>query len=486
MYEHKDFIVAVAAGNDGSCDGPMTLGAPATAKNVITVGATMTTLDSYSMTGLSPAYYSNGNQDQFTTNNVAVFSSRGPTADQRIKPDLVAPGYNTISAQSGSGRCGDPLSSVLAAKSGTSMATPTLAGNLALIRQYFLDGFYPTGAPNPNNGFVPSGSLIKAVAIAAGTRLTGYRLVTDLFMTKSASCSSAKFVSISQMPGIDQGWGRLQLNTALRFQSDVPTSSLYLLGWSPTQTSTFGDVSIYPGQTHTYQLCGYRSSLPPPKIVLVWTDAPAQPMSAIQLVNNLDLEVYYQQTGRVHLGNAGVYADSGPDARNPVETVSLSPVTGPDMNIQVVVRARAINIGSSQPYSLVVTGSVRPSTCARTKDVDLGIASNSQLFSEGVTPVISTRMSSNSSSSTDSPATTAAMTPSSASMSRQFSLTEMLAAAVAASIVVSLLSAAWIRWMQLQHRQREKNIKVLSLSMSSPTSDNQPVPTAQPIASPAL
>ena len=179
MYEHKDFIVVVAAGNDGSCNVQMSLGSPSTAKNIITAGATMTDLDSYTLTGLSPAFYASINQAQFTPNNIAVFSSRGPTADQRIKPDLVAPGYNTISAKAGSGQCGGPLSSVLAAKSGTSMATPTIAGNLALIRQYFLEGFYPTGSRNPNNQFVPSGSLIKAVAIAAGTRLTGYRLVTD-------------------------------------------------------------------------------------------------------------------------------------------------------------------------------------------------------------------------------------------------------------------------------------------------------------------
>ena len=45
---------------------------------------------------------------------------------------------------------------------GTSMATPLIAASAALVRQYFLTGFYPGGAANPGGGFAPSGPLVKA------------------------------------------------------------------------------------------------------------------------------------------------------------------------------------------------------------------------------------------------------------------------------------------------------------------------------------
>lgn len=41
------------------------------------------------------------------------------------------------------------------------MATPLIAASAALVRQYFLAGFYPGGAPDPGSGFAPSGPLVK-------------------------------------------------------------------------------------------------------------------------------------------------------------------------------------------------------------------------------------------------------------------------------------------------------------------------------------
>ncbi len=44
------------------------------------------------------------------------------------------------------------------------MATPVAAGTAAILRQYFEDGFYPTGERNPSDAMDnPSGALIKAV-----------------------------------------------------------------------------------------------------------------------------------------------------------------------------------------------------------------------------------------------------------------------------------------------------------------------------------
>jgi hypothetical protein len=73
--------------------------------------------------------------------NLATYSSQGPTVDFRVKPDIVAPGTVT-SARVGAGSANDCGLTTMA---GTSMATPVTAGSALLVRQYFTDGFYPSG-----------------------------------------------------------------------------------------------------------------------------------------------------------------------------------------------------------------------------------------------------------------------------------------------------------------------------------------------------
>ena len=93
-------------------------------------------------------------------------SASGPTFDGRIKPDVCGPGTSVTSAESHT-RCD------LSDKQGTSMATPVVAGVTALIRQYFVEGWYPNGMKNAADAFVPMGALLKAVLVNSGRRLTG-------------------------------------------------------------------------------------------------------------------------------------------------------------------------------------------------------------------------------------------------------------------------------------------------------------------------
>ena len=83
QYANPDFLIIVAAGNDGPTSG--STGSPANAKNIISVGAT----ESY---GDDLNWYQKGFE------YMAYFSSRGPTTDGRKKPDLLAPGYFILSA----------------------------------------------------------------------------------------------------------------------------------------------------------------------------------------------------------------------------------------------------------------------------------------------------------------------------------------------------------------------------------------------------
>jgi len=45
------------------------------------------------------------------------------------------------------------------------MSTPVVAGAVALVRQYFVEGWYPTGAAVAADAYTPSGPLLKAVML---------------------------------------------------------------------------------------------------------------------------------------------------------------------------------------------------------------------------------------------------------------------------------------------------------------------------------
>ena len=108
-----------------------TIGIPGTARNVVTVGAYVTKT---SWKGISGQTYG---QAETTLGYLASFSSIGPTRDGRVKPDVVAPGADIVSARSSAIHSSpsdpDKYHRVLA---GTSMATPHVAGTIALMLQY--------------------------------------------------------------------------------------------------------------------------------------------------------------------------------------------------------------------------------------------------------------------------------------------------------------------------------------------------------------
>lgn len=114
-------VVVLAAGNEGMAwllqgDGEvypanmdLTIGDPANLEEAIAVGSV--------------------HKSQPHNYGVSYFSSRGPTADGRAKPDVVAPGEKILSAHHDF-RAGDPLS-LMVEMSGTSMAAPHVAGLVA-------------------------------------------------------------------------------------------------------------------------------------------------------------------------------------------------------------------------------------------------------------------------------------------------------------------------------------------------------------------
>ncbi|MBI2135842.1 S8 family serine peptidase [Candidatus Woesearchaeota archaeon] len=133
IWNYSNMVILFAAGNDGAggTDGTggtlNTVGRPAIAKNIITIGA-------------SENLRASKGTSADNINQVASFSSRGPAGDKRIKPDVVSPGTSIVSTKSslaGTSACTTSFESNgnYSYCSGTSMATPIAAGSATLVRQ---------------------------------------------------------------------------------------------------------------------------------------------------------------------------------------------------------------------------------------------------------------------------------------------------------------------------------------------------------------
>jgi hypothetical protein len=208
-----------------------------------------------------------------------------------------------------------------------------VAGEAALVRQYYTDGFYPTGVATQSNAFVPSAALLKATLIAAA------RAVPNDWIYNSG------ITPAKPVPSYEQGFGFPVLDDALYFPGDRARSRVVDVPLAQ---------GVKQGETATLQLNIAPGA--PLKVVLVWTDPAGTPRAVSdptpELVNDLDLRVI-SATGSALLGNESLHPGQ-PDRLNNVEVVSIAP---PPAGIYTIsVTASHLGFGTRQSYALVITG----------------------------------------------------------------------------------------------------------------------------------
>lgn len=290
----QGLTILFAAGNDGP--GSSTVSPPATAKNVISVG---------------------NHKNRYSGSPDAMMggSSRGPTEDGRIKPDVVAPGgyVRSCRAQEATDTSGSTWSNTYYLEyTGTSMATPNAAGAALMIREYLIEI-----AQRPS----PQGALVKALMVLG-----------------------AQDIGARDIPNNNEGWGRVNLRNTL-----APSSGQGI--WVDDRSVMSGTGNSKSYSFNVTQASGLF------KVVLTWSDERGSRFSTDQLVNDLDLEVTAPD-GTMYLGNDftnGRSATGGTrDDVNNLEVVLIDAAAQGTWTVKV--KDAQHSGAKTQPYAIAVLG----------------------------------------------------------------------------------------------------------------------------------
>ncbi len=308
-YNAPYYLMVVAAGNDGSTNynaAPLNPSFPqydkltghATSKNnMVVANAQDATIDD-------------------AGNLVSVFinssSSQGPTDDYRIKPDITGNGTSVYSTYESS-------NTAYASITGTSMASPNVAGSLLLLQQH---------ANNVNGSFMRSATL-KGLAL---------HTADDAGMAG---------------PDANWGWGLMNTKRAAEVISQNGNQSI------------ISELTLMQGQTYTIQVDadGVNNLM----ASISWTDPAGTATTATNstiasLVNDLDIRVTQGASTHLPWRLTGVNTnDRGDNVKDPYERVD---VTGAAGTYTVTVTHKGTLSGGGQNYSLIITGiSATPIVC---------------------------------------------------------------------------------------------------------------------------
>lgn len=294
-YQNEEDLVVFAVINGGAATPILS---PENAKNCLAVGA--------------------AGDDGFQDNPGS--GGTGPTTDGRQKPEVWMTACNSNSANFGTD-CG-----VIERACATSWAAPATAGMAALTRQYFTDGYYPTGTPTPADALTPSGSLVKATLINSAVDMAG----------------------IAGYYGAREGYGRILMDDPLYFAGD----SRRLIAHDVRHADGLTTRTM---QTYEFDVVSGNEPL---KITMVFADVPSTIGTSFAPVNDLNLLVT-SPSGQLYRGNVFELGESTTggtaDMLNTTEHVQRMQPDAGRWTIQVI--GAEVNV-ASQGYALVITGDV--------------------------------------------------------------------------------------------------------------------------------
>ena len=292
-WVNEEHLVVASSGNSDEEQGP-----PGTAKNALCV----------SCAPVDPA-------------DAVGDGNPGPTADGRRKPELMGVACRIRSALRGT-----VCETTELTHCASSYATPRVAGAALIARQYFVEGYHPSGVKQDGDALVPSGALLKAVLLNAAASTGGAR----------------------PYPNDAEGWGVLDLADFLPLGPDARRL------WVSDVRNAVGLVT---GEKRSQELV-VADAATPLKITLAWTDPPGASGADDPVVNDLDL-IVTAPDGSVYLGNvlsggASVEGGLADRVNNTEMALHPSPVLGPWI-IEVHARRVTESFGR-QGFALVVSG----------------------------------------------------------------------------------------------------------------------------------
>ena len=378
---YPDIFDGTALDNDPNVPSSNQISPPATAKNIVSVGSHRTDMQTF-----AGAF----NEEEVSS----PWASRGPATPGSLRTAPIitsvgedfsgvfgAPGVGGVAAFRS--RDNDALAPIEAALDelnfGTSYAAGYATGAAAIVRDYFQQGFYPTGNRTTADRMPSvSGALVKAALVASADFLeengaTGFPTVTDRLVaqSRSANLGVVAGASVGVLGNSEQGYGRVQLSSVLPIPNwppavgaggpdtmEYPASGLLI--WDDVGTAeppidntghTFVEHSFTVEAPITVSLPGGGRAVASGqlRIALAWPDPPSAALSDGALINDLDLElespgpdnninvtadnVLYDgnvyvtalgpRRGQWSQGRAFGSADIN-DKRNPVEAIHLS------------------------------------------------------------------------------------------------------------------------------------------------------------------
>lgn len=326
--DYPEMLVIFSSG-DMSNSG---VASPSTAKNSLTVGASTT-----GAFGSEPP------------GQVSDESSSGPTSDGRIKPELVSPGVMICSARAQEaglttgGSCSESMHTdgttpLYMTLSGSSMATPVVAGASAMARQFLRE---EVGLTTPNS------DLIRAILV-----------------------NGAEDIGELDVPNPQEGWGQLNISNSIFPQSNGVNQTLFL----------DQDRNLLPGHSfiYTFEVSGNNAL----DATLSWNDregSASADQNSSRLVNDLDL-VVTSPSGEQFNGNdftSGFSQSTGNiDNLNNLERVRIASTESGIWTVKI-----GHSGGFSQDFSLVVS-----SNAVELQEADLTVVPNS-IFSSETSPL---------------------------------------------------------------------------------------------------